>query len=346
MTAMCPKRSWCPMAFIEHGSVPVASIPVKRVTKWATDPYKDAREIKGDSTPRRKRTAAAKFRLLGYCKRFELVGMVDDLHIEVRCKSCGYVFTREISCLKTAKSDKCKGSNNIECCNCGIHADGTYGHRHSENKRSMDESVVVEYYEKGISATQTAKHFGMNLRRVRRIIDEAGVARDRQMVLDLDDYPTELTGDPFLDEELVCAECGRTFTRHQYAIATNRKNRVLGKPRFCSRKCSQRQNSRTTRHNRRINERLANADVEPDSIALGDLIERDGGICQICKKPVDLDDGFFDQGGHFHAGRNYPSVDHIKPVSKGGANTWDNVQLAHIACNSGRCNRDDGEEVA
>lgn len=47
------------------------------------------------------------------------------------------------------------------------------------------------------------------------------------------------------------------------------------------------------------------------------LIDRDNGICQICHKPC----------------LESPSIDHIKPVSKGGTHTWDNVQLAHLSCN-------------
>ena len=31
-----------------------------------------------------------------------------------------------------------------------------------------------------------------------------------------------------------------------------------------------------------------------------------------------------------------PSIDHLIPVSDGGAHTWDNVALAHRTCNSTR----------
>jgi len=56
---------------------------------------------------------------------------------------------------------------------------------------------------------------------------------------------------------------------------------------------------------------------------------RDGWICQICKKRVDK---------RF----KYPnpmcaSLDHIMPLSKGGTHIYANVQLAHFACNSGKC---------
>lgn len=68
-------------------------------------------------------------------------------------------------------------------------------------------------------------------------------------------------------------------------------------------------------HNYKAKQR-ANGPIDED-IDIIALIDRDDGICQICKE-LCLDD---------------PSIDHIKPVSKGGTHTWDNVQLAHRICN-------------
>ena len=72
-----------------------------------------------------------------------------------------------------------------------------------------------------------------------------------------------------------------------------------------------------------------------DSITLRVLFERDGGICRICGKPTDPAD--IKRG---HIGRLYPTLDHIKPLSKGGGHTWDNVQLAHMGCNAGKCDKE------
>ena len=70
------------------------------------------------------------------------------------------------------------------------------------------------------------------------------------------------------------------------------------------------------------------------TITLRALITRDNGVCQICGKPTD--DCDITNG---HIGRMYPTLDHIIPLSKGGTHTWDNVQLAHMHCNAGKCNR-------
>ena len=57
---------------------------------------------------------------------------------------------------------------------------------------------------------------------------------------------------------------------------------------------------------------------------------RDGWICQHCKKRVDK--------RFKHPNPMCASLDHIIPLSKGGTHTYDNVQLAHLGCNSSKCN--------
>ena len=76
------------------------------------------------------------------------------------------------------------------------------------------------------------------------------------------------------------------------------------------------------------------------TITLKKLIKRDKGICQICGEPVDVNDI---ENGHIR--KLYPTLDHIKPLSKGGTHTWDNVQLAHMACNAGKCDRVNGGKI-
>ena len=33
---------------------------------------------------------------------------------------------------------------------------------------------------------------------------------------------------------------------------------------------------------------------------------------------------------------NYPTIDHVMPLAKGGMHSWDNVRLAHHGCNSAK----------
>ena len=70
------------------------------------------------------------------------------------------------------------------------------------------------------------------------------------------------------------------------------------------------------------------------NISLEKLTQRDKGVCKICGREVDINDYYYSDEGYFIAGNNYPSIDHIIPLAKGGTHTWNNVQLAHRYCNS------------
>ena len=78
-----------------------------------------------------------------------------------------------------------------------------------------------------------------------------------------------------------------------------------------------------------------------DTISLQELYERDGGVCWLYGESCDYDDKEYRVSksgrGYLATGPNYPSVDHVVPLSKGGTHTWDNVKLAHKRCNSKKC---------
>lgn len=59
-----------------------------------------------------------------------------------------------------------------------------------------------------------------------------------------------------------------------------------------------------------------------------EVFERDGWLCQLCNGPVDRSDDapFGDR----------PSLDHIVPLSRGGAHVPENCQTAHLRCNSAK----------
>ena len=68
-------------------------------------------------------------------------------------------------------------------------------------------------------------------------------------------------------------------------------------------------------HRRRA--RMRKAFVEP--VQKARVYERDGGRCQICRRPVSYAEA---------------TVDHIVPIIRGGEHTPRNVQIAHGQCNS------------
>jgi len=86
--------------------------------------------------------------------------------------------------------------------------------------------------------------------------------------------------------------------------------------------------------------RMAEAIVDKD-ISLNRLFEKDEGICYICGKKCDKKDIRYENGAWIVGGR-YPSIDHVKPLSKGGEHSWKNVKLAHYSCNVKKGNRLNG----
>lgn len=118
-----------------------------------------------------------------------------------------------------------------------------------------------------------------------------------------------------------CIVCGKEFTTTRSRTLT------------CSELCSKR-----NYYSKKVGktERYKDITIDKD-ISIAKLAIRDGGICQICKKPVQWDDKR-EINGRVLAGNYYPSVDHIKPISRGGLHSWDNIQLAHRICNSLKSN--------
>ena len=62
-----------------------------------------------------------------------------------------------------------------------------------------------------------------------------------------------------------------------------------------------------------------------------EVFERDGWVCQLCGEPVDPELKWPDVMS--------PSLDHIVPFVHGGDHSYENVQLAHLSCNSRKSDR-------
>lgn len=107
-----------------------------------------------------------------------------------------------------------------------------------------------------------------------------------------------------------CDNCAAVFVGK---VRSNRK--------YCTRECALRAAKRNGKHRRRTVERVG------DFITITRLGERDGWVCHLCGKPIKLR-----SGGAAMA----PSIDHLIPISAGGAHVWSNVAIAHKRCNSRR----------
>ena len=117
-----------------------------------------------------------------------------------------------------------------------------------------------------------------------------------------------------------CEECGVTFVGTTVGM------------KYCGKACSSRAGNRMKDIKRRT--RLKeNGKIEWD-ISIEKLIKRDNNVCHICRAKCDITDKYIDDKGTVICGDNYPSVDHVRPVSNGGTHTWGNVKLAHRGCNT------------
>ena len=63
------------------------------------------------------------------------------------------------------------------------------------------------------------------------------------------------------------------------------------------------------------------------------LYEKYNGICYLCGEVCDWNDGRWERGV-FRVGGRYPSREHVIALKNGGDDTWSNLKLAHLACNS------------
>lgn len=119
----------------------------------------------------------------------------------------------------------------------------------------------------------------------------------------------------------VCKNCGQEFCIE----ATGYNSDV-----YCSKRCQQRWHDRIKNEKRmdKLNERPHDTDI-----TLEKLFKRDGGVCYICGCKCDWSD-IVERDGTKIAGNHYPSIDHVKPVAKGGTHTWNNIMLACRACNT------------
>lgn len=94
--------------------------------------------------------------------------------------------------------------------------------------------------------------------------------------------------------------------------------------------CRRRIDNKKREVSRRIKIKQARVDTD---ITVKRLFLRDRGVCWICGKICDLHD-WAEVNGTIICGNEYPSIDHVIPLSKGGKDSWDNVRLAHRICNS------------
>lgn len=100
---------------------------------------------------------------------------------------------------------------------------------------------------------------------------------------------------------------------------------------YCSKECGRKVENKVRELSRR--RKIEKAMVDRD-ITVKRLYQKDNGICHICGKQTNLQDYKVIENGTIVCGNDYPSIDHVIPLSKGGLHEWSNVHLAHRICNT------------
>ena len=235
--------------------------------------------------------------------------------IKCRCKTCGTIKERTAQSVRSKKEVRCD-----DCFKEATRIDNinkvkkvyvrTEEQRIRENKREREKRATLRANEpaKSVQCTRCGELF------LRKSGGRTVCICCRNKVQEE------------LKEPMYCKECDALFIRKR-----------LKQP-YCSQSCRDRYGYRMADVKRRkiIKE---NGKIEWD-ISINRLIKRDGLGCGLCGEEVDLNDFYYTDEGHYLAGNKHPSIDHIKPVSKGGTHTWDNVQLAHRQCNSLKCDNE------
>lgn len=115
-----------------------------------------------------------------------------------------------------------------------------------------------------------------------------------------------------------CIVCGKPFTTLNSAQKT------------CSKECGKRLAYARKQH------RIPKKQIIDKDITLEALYRRDSGVCYLCGGKCDWNDR--DKNTNI-VGKNYPSIDHIIPIVRGGLHAWNNVRLAHFQCNTLKSDR-------
>jgi hypothetical protein len=132
-----------------------------------------------------------------------------------------------------------------------------------------------------------------------------GIERERRRV-------RQIANDNHSATPRTCAECGNDFTP-----AYGARNRI-----YCSKPCLTRSSRRATKQRRRARIRS----TATEAVYAMVVFERDGWKCMICG----IDTPRSKRGSCWD---DAPELDHITPLSRGGAHTYANTQCSCRNCN-------------
>ena len=214
----------------------------------------------------------------------------------------------------------CKGKAKVKCLRCGTKFERTVGFLRKGN-------VTCSVCQK--RDTQQRREEERKKRE-----EQAEIKKIEHKWYRLTHPPKDERREALLNQTGICEICGKPYTVREYIKSCGmryaRNNGV------CSAECRtektrqiRREAHRGRRDSHRNRARKFGCEYD-SSITLKKLVDRDGLRCAICGEMCDWNDHSWSE----YSGPTYPSIDHIIPMSKGGGHVWNNVQVAHIICNS------------
>lgn len=109
----------------------------------------------------------------------------------------------------------------------------------------------------------------------------------------------------------ICEVCGKEFKP------------LSARSKYCSKKCKAKHDTQT--YQPWLRKRCKKYGVPFEKgITREAVIEKFNGTCCMCGKKVNREGNI----------KDWPTIDHIVPLSYGGAHEWENVQLLCLSCNS------------
>lgn len=225
----------------------------------------------------------------------------------ILCKECGKEYESRYSTTKFC-SDKCRRK---------------YNGKHKGHKRVCKQCNKVFYnYKERIYCSMNCRRKFEKTKKEKELEKQEFEHKQKGIIK----LVNTLSNIIFITRK--CVYCGKEFILKKYE--TGHK--------YCSEECKKEgyKICRRSKKKYRIDKdkRLSKNGKIDYSISIEQLYKRDKGICYLCGKKTDFNDYKITKEGHFIAGNNYPSIDHVKPIAKGGLHEWDNVKLAHRLCNS------------
>lgn len=137
------------------------------------------------------------------------------------------------------------------------------------------------------------------------------------------------------DKTHICTVCGKSFSIADYTEDCGLKQ-IQHNPSYCSHACKRKATNKARKMSPSgrtgsyyVRARKYGVEYIP-GITLKKVVARDGLRCAICGGMCDWNDHTWSE----YSGPLHPSIDHIIPMAKGGPHIWENVQVAHVMCNS------------